>query len=390
MSRLHPKSQANISRRGTSKDVPRLLVAASEASADILYATRFFAPDPFIYVRVKNRTFGIFSDLEVDRARAEAQVDEVLSMSSLSRPLAEKLRREPTPAELIHAFLASKRVRKVAVNGEFPFSLGRALEDLGLRLTAIDGLFWPEREYKSAEELRAIGRALRITEAGIARAFEVLRTSRIGRGHRLYWARKTLTSEILRFEIDAAVLRAGGTPANTIVAGGSQACDPHERGHGPLRAHEMIIIDVFPRDMRSGYYGDLTRTVVKGRPTEAARRMWHAVREGQQRALRGIKPGVHGGKIHDQVKAFFTEKGFPTEIRNGRWTGFFHGTGHGLGLDLHETPRFARTTFKPGQVLTVEPGLYDPAIGGARIEDVITVTATGCRKLSRIETPFEV
>jgi Xaa-Pro aminopeptidase len=206
----------------------------------------------------------------------------------------------------------------------------------------------------------------------------------------LEWSGAVLTSEILRAEIDTAVLRAGGLPANTIVAGGDQACDPHERGHGPLKANSLIIIDIFPRSAASGYYGDLTRTVVRGRASDAQRRLWETVNAGQALALRKMKPGVDGLKLHLEVKQFFTDQGFPTEVRDGKQTGFFHGTGHGLGLEIHEHPRFQKTSFKVGQVLTVEPGLYYPGLGGTRTEDVVAITKKGIRMLSRCENQLEL
>jgi len=218
---------------------------------------------------------------------------------------------------------------------------------------------------------------------------EVLRASRIS-GRNLIWANVKLTSEILRAEIDSAILRAGGLPANTIVAGGDQACDPHERGSGPLRPNELIILDIFPRDAKTGYYGDMTRTVVRGRAGEAQRRLWDTVQRGQRMAFKGMKPGASGKNVHDSLTAFFASEGYPTEKRNGRWVGFFHGTGHGLGLEIHEEPRFGRTTFHPGQILTVEPGLYWPGVGGCRIEDVGFVTVSGVRKLSRFPQEIEI
>jgi Xaa-Pro aminopeptidase len=195
---------------------------------------------------------------------------------------------------------------------------------------------------------------------------------------------------MVRAEADSTVLRAGGIPEGTIVAGGRQACDPHERGHGRLRAHELIILDIFPRDAHTGFFGDLTRTVVRGRANEAQRQLWETVCAAQRMAIRAIKPRAKGAAVHKAVQEFFVARGYPTERRDGRWTGFFHGTGHGLGLDLHEEPRLGVTTFRPGQVFTVEPGLYYPEIGGARHEDVVTVTASGCRLLSRLRVPLEL
>ncbi len=180
------------------------------------------------------------------------------------------------------------------------------------------------------------------------------------------WKGKTLTSELLRAEIDSAVLRAGGVPTGTIVAGGDQACDPHERGHGPLYADSLIILDVFPRDAKTGYFGDMTRTVLRGRASEAQRKLWETVKAGQALALKRVKAGVDGMTIHKAIQEFFASRGFTTGVRNGRRVGFFHGTGHGLGLEIHEHPRLQKVVLKDRQVLTVEPGLYYPGVGGAR------------------------
>ena len=201
----------------------------------------------------------------------------------------------------------------------------------------------------------------------------------------MFWSGKPLTSELLRAEIDSAILRAGGLPANTIVAGGDQACDPHERGRGPLFANSLIILDIFPRDAASGYFGDMTRTVVRGRASDEQRDLWETVRDGQEMALKKMKPGVDGLTLHNAIKKLFADRGYPTEVRKGRQVGFFHGTGHGLGLEIHEYPRFQKTVFKKGQVLTVEPGLYYPGLGGVRLEDVAVLTdkASVCCLVSR-------
>ncbi|MEI6560629.1 MAG: Xaa-Pro peptidase family protein [Verrucomicrobiota bacterium] len=368
------------------KSLPRLIAASSETDPDLLYATRFFAPDPFIFLEKAGRRRVLLNELEIDRGRAQAQVDEVIAYGDV----AKRAGKEPSFAAVLTRFLQEQRVRKAQVPATFPLGLATELAKAGIALEPVSGLFFPERECKSAEELRKLRRALAITEAGMARGMEVLAASKIGTRHQLQWGGRTLTSERLRAEIDSAILHAGGQPANTIVAGGEQGCDPHERGHGPLKAHALIILDIFPRDARTGYYGDMTRTVVRGRATHAQRQLWETVLEGQNLALRAMKPGVDGKAVHEAVQALFTERGYPTEQRKGRWTGFFHGTGHGLGLELHEEPRFGRTRFKPGQVLTVEPGLYYPGLGGVRIEDVVTVTERGIRLLSRFEKRLEV
>jgi Xaa-Pro aminopeptidase len=379
-----------MSKRQKTKTQTRLIVAASEHDPDMLYATKFFVPDPFIFLEQNGKRTIVLSDLEIDRGRKQAKADEIVPYSEFEREVQGKQQKAPAFEKVMLHFLRKRGVRSAVVPANFPLGYAEELAANKIRLKATNGLFWPERAAKSDEELKLMRAALAITEKGLARAMEVLAASKTAAGKKLEWSGRTLTSEILRAEIDSAILRAGGLPANTIVAGGDQACDPHERGFGPLKANSLIILDIFPRDAKSGYFGDLTRTVVRGRASEEQRRLWETVLEGQTLALKKMKPGVDGLKLHNEVKQLFTDRGFPTEVRDGRQVGFFHGTGHGLGLEIHEFPRFQKTAFKPGQVLTVEPGLYYPGIGGARLEDVVVVTKNGTRMLSRFEKRLEI
>jgi len=372
------------------EDQTRLIVAASEHDPDMLYATRFFAPDAFILLEQNGKRTLVLSDLEIDRGRKQAEADEILPYSKFEKEVQGSSRKAPAYEKVLAHFLTKRKVRSAIVPANFPLGFARELESKKIRLRPSNGLFWPAREAKTDAELRQMRKALEITETGMRRGFEVLKRAKPGKGQKLEWSGAVLTSEILRAEIDTAVLRAGGLPANTIVAGGDQACDPHERGHGPLKANSLIILDIFPRSAASGYYGDLTRTVVRGQASDAQRRLWETVNEGQALALRKMKPGVDGLKLHLEIKQFFTDQGFPTEVRDGKQTGFFHGTGHGLGLEIHEHPRFQKTNFKVGQVLTVEPGLYYPGLGGARTEDVVAITKRGIRMLSNCENKLEL
>jgi Xaa-Pro aminopeptidase len=370
--------------------IPRLIFASSEQSADMLYATKFSVPDPFLFLQRNGTKTIVLSDLEIDRGRKEAKVNEIVSLSQLEGPLEKKLKNKPPLEKTIASFLRQQRIRRALVPYDFPMGLAFELAKEGITLTPVNGLFWPEREFKSAEELKSIELAIRITEIGLARGIEVLRVAEIKRGNRLIWGGKPLTSEMLRAEIETAILRIGGKPSDTIVAGGEQACDPHHRGSGPLRANTLIILDVFPREVESGYFGDLTRTVVRGWASEEQKKLWHTVREGQMFALQRIKVGESGASLQDEVSAFFVQKGYPKEIRNGRWVGFFHGLGHGLGLDIHEQPRIAKARFREGQVFTVEPGLYYPGIGGVRIEDDGVVIDKGFKVLSKFRKELEI
>jgi Xaa-Pro aminopeptidase len=368
----------------------RLIVAASETDPDMLYATKFWAPDPFIFLEQNGRRTLVLTDLEIDRGRKQARADEFVSFNQLEREVQGKSKTSPPYEKVLAHFLRTRGVRATLVPANFPLGYAQELAANRIRLRATNGLFWPQREAKSNQELQLMGRALRITETGLARALEVLKASKPGPKKQLRWSGKPLTSEILRAEIDSAILHAGGIPNGTIVAGGEQACDPHNRGSGPLYANSLIILDVFPREAKSGYFGDLTRTVLRGRATDAQRKLWETVKAGQALALRKIKAGVDGPEIHKAIQDFFTERGYPTEIRKGRRVGFFHGTGHGLGLEIHEYPRLQKVTLKNRQTLTVEPGLYYPGIGGVRHEDVVVVTKGGCKILSRFPKRLEI
>ena len=172
----------------------------------------------------------------------------------------------------------------------------------------------------------------------------------------------------------------------------NRPADPHEPGHGVLRAHEPIILDVFPRSQKTGYFGDLSRTVVRGRASDRLKAAYATVQAGQRIAYRDIRHGVSGRAIHQKILDLFAARGFPTGKIDGRMQGFFHGTGHGLGLDIHEPPRIspAEATLRTGHVVTVEPGLYYLGLGGVRLEDVVVVTATGNRKLTRAPQFLEI
>jgi Xaa-Pro aminopeptidase len=374
----------------TKPEFARLIVAPSDTDADMLYATRIFIGDPFIFLQQNGKRTLVLSDLEIDRAKKNAKADEFVMFSQLEREVQGKAKKAPPYEKVLAHFLRKRGVKRAKVPANFPLGFANEIKRKGIALETSNRLFWPAREKKTAEEIRLLECALRITETGMKRGMEILKASKPGAGKKLKWSGKTLTSEILRAEIDSAILRAGGVPTNTIVAGGDQACDPHERGFGPLRANSLIILDIFPRDAKTGYWGDMTRTVVRGRASEQQRKLWEAVKAGQALALKRIKAGVDGMSIHKAITELFDRWGFPTEVRNGRRVGFFHGTGHGLGLEIHEYPRLQKVTLKAGQCLTVEPGLYYPGIGGARIEDVVIVEKDGCRILSKFPKQLEI
>jgi Xaa-Pro aminopeptidase len=369
-----------------------LMVADSERDANMLYATGLFVPDPFIYLNFGRKPLIVLSDLEIDRARKQAPHCRVASLSAYQQKLRARKIKRPGFPHVIREIFRENKIRRAVVPDNFPLGLAKDLKKLGVKLKP-SASFFPKREIKSADEVRKISAALVMAEVGMAEGMQALRLSKIGRNRQLIYRGLPLTSERLRAVIDCAILQACGMAGNTIVAGGKQGCDPHERGHGRLRANEPIIIDIFPRSQKTGYFGDITRTVVRGRAGEAVKKLYDTVLRGQKIALQKVSAGTSTAEIHQCVQQFFTQRGYTTGKRNGRMEGFFHGTGHGLGLEIHEAPRMGATStgnLKAGQVVTVEPGLYYPEIGGVRLEDVALVTASGAKNLTRFEKVLEI
>jgi len=368
----------------------RIVYAASETDADILYPTGFFAPDPFLFVQAGRRRLMVMSDLERDRARRQARVRRVLSWSKLARQI-EARKKTATPAAVIKAVLRGLGLRRVEVPGSFPVGLARELEGLGIRVRAVPDPFWPEREKKRPDEVRAIVEALRAAEAGLEAGLAALRSCRVGRDGHLRRDGRRFTAEDLRAAVNTAIMARGCVPSHTICAPGDQAVDPHEEGHGPIRAHQPVVMDIFPRSERTGYFGDLTRTVVRGRASERLKEVYATVEEGVRLGHRRLRPGADGPSIHREIHALFESRGYRTGMKDGRVQGFFHGTGHGLGLQIHEAPSISArpSTMRAGHVVTVEPGLYYLGVGGVRIEDVALVVPGGSRNLTRAPKQLE-
>ena len=370
-----------------------LMVADSEHDANMLYAVGMFVPDPFIFLRSRGRDYVLMSDLEIDRARKQARHCSVLPLSRYQQKLRRDGTKRPGLADVIPELLRERGIRRVVVPQDFPFGLATGLQRRGIKVKPRPGNMFPAREYKSAAEVRKLSAALLMAEIGMAEAIQVLGRTKIGKDRRLLYHDVPLTSEKLRAVIDTAILQAGGLAAHTIVAGGRQGCDPHEGGYGPLRANVPIILDIFPRSQKTGYFGDITRTVVRGHASEAVRKLYDTVLQGQKLAFQKMLPGVPTAEVHRTVQQFFEREGYRTGRRNGRMEGFFHGTGHGLGLEIHESPRVGPNSagvLQEGHVVTVEPGLYYPGIGGVRLEDVALVTKDRPRNLTRFEKALEI
>lgn len=359
----------------------RLMFAKSENDANLLYESGFMAPDAFLWYEIDGQASVVVSTLELGRAQKQVRPGiKVICRESLGTP--EK--KYPTTAEIIVDLSQANGVSQWEIPDNFPFGLAVKLQEAGLELS-VKTPFCPERNAKSEAEIAKVSQALRITEAGLNAGLEALRQAVIGKDDILYWHDEILTAEILRGEIDSEICRRGGTAAGTIAAPGPQGADPHQTGFGPLKAHQTIIMDIFPRDNATGYFGDLTRTVVKGTAPDYVHKVFETVRQAQNMTFDSLKPGVFGRDIHNQTVDFFKASGYDTGITDGIPHGFFHGLGHGLGLDIHETPSLNLSQGGPlpvGAVVTVEPGLYYPEWGGVRLEDVAAITDKSCKNLT--------
>ena len=369
-----------------------LLIADSELNADMLYAAGLFVPDPFTYLQVNGRTTIMMSDLEIDRARAQSKADEVVSLTDYTDRAKKSGNADPGLVDAVVELLREREVKGVRVPNSFPLGYADKLRDRGFTVASKEDPFWDQRPVKTDDEVASISNASRHTEDALCMAFGLLAEAIVKDGL-LHGPEGPLTSEYLRKRIHVYLLERDCIAQHTIIAGGVQGCDPHNGGSGPLRAGEPIIFDLFPKSTKTGYYADITRTVVKGPVSDTFRRLYDTVLEGQETALSRVRAGVDGRDIHGEVERLFESRGYETGAKNGRMQGFFHGTGHGFGLEIHEPPRISKVSqvLVAGHVVTVEPGLYYPDLGGGvRIEDNVVVTESGCVNLTRLEKVFEL
>ncbi|MCG3778668.1 MAG: Aminopeptidase YpdF [Nitrospira sp.] len=368
-----------------------VFIAASESDSNLYYTTKFIAPDPFIYLEIKGERILVMSDLEMDRAKSQSSVDRVLSYSEIEGRAKREGIAEPGTVEVVHILLREAGITQILVPANFPFGHAVKFQSLGYQLHSKRDPFYEQRMVKTAEEVRYIEIAQRATEQAVAAAHDLLRQASIKKDQ-LWFEGAALTSERVKKFINVALMENDCVAQHTIVAGGEQACDPHNEGSGPLPAHRSVIFDVFPRSASNRYFADMSRTVVRGTPSSELKRLYQTVLDAQEEAITKIKDGADGQRIHQGICARFEKAGYKTGLVDGRMQGYFHGTGHGVGLDIHEAPRISRTgsLLQEGHVVTVEPGLYYPGLGAVRIEDMVLVTKDGCRNLTNFPKVFEL
>ncbi len=369
------------------------LIEADGETADQRYLSGFTAPDPFVTLYTGEVCL-LVSALEYGRAKRTARADAVQRHSEYNhREHVAEYGSHEGKSRTLAAFLAAHDVASVAVPAEFPVGTADGIRDRGIEVRAdTDGVIGSIRATKHDEEIEHIRTTQRANEAAMAVAEGLLEAATVEDGI-LVLDGETVTAERVKREIEVELLEHDCALDETIVACGPDAADPHDRGSGPLSADEPIIVDIFPRSKETGYYADMTRTFCVGEPTDTVSEWYDLTLEAQEAALDAIEAGVSGSAVHGAVCDIYEAAGWPT-LRDDETaeTGFIHTTGHGLGLDIHEEPRVSEddVELEAGNVVTVEPGLYDPDVGGVRIEDLVVVTEDGCENLTNYRKELSV
>jgi Xaa-Pro aminopeptidase len=363
---MDPLSEA-VRKSGTDAYV----VYANSRDADMRYLTRFTTSDPFVYFRKPGEKGTIIiSQMEVGRASREG-ITAVMTRADAGLP--EIMKKEKDPYMATARMIAGQAGKKILVPPNFPVALANALGKF-CSVTVDKGTVLSMRAKKTSTEIKYMENVQNVTQTAMGHAATLLRRAVVKKGI-LHLDGKPLTSEQIKYTMHCFLLEHGCSAEDTIVSCGEDTAIPHMTGTGPLRAEEPIVIDLFPLHEKSGYYADMTRTFVKGEPSQEILEMYTALREAKQLAISRVKSGVSGADLYQIVVDFFKERGYDSDTR-----GFVHNLGHGVGLQIHELPTVGPSGNQPleaGNVITIEPGLYYPGIGGVRLEDIGAVTKKG-------------
>lgn len=362
-----------------------LYIASPEEEVDIVYRTGFSAPDPIVFLEEGfGRKHMVVSDLEFKRAQRVATRCRVwnVDLLGLKAPASRRL------TDRALALLGKLDLRNVRVTASFPVACADFLRKHNIKVEVINERVFKQREVKQPGELDKIRQSQSAANKAMFHVWSLLKQSGVDRKGVLVLKGKKLTSEFMRAEINKTLLEHDCSGFGTIAACGAQAADPHEVGTGPLYAGQGIVVDIFPKHQVHGYWGDMTRTFVKGRASPEFRKMYYAVKAASEKALSLLKSGIAVSTIHNACVGEFEKRGYKT----GDGEGFIHSTGHGVGLNVHEAPSIGPSSkrLRVGNVITIEPGLYYHAVGGARIENLVVITKNGFEYVAGFKNCFEV
>lgn len=367
------------------------LMTGNIHNSDIYYVTHFLASDEFTYLQTKTGKEILFiSQMEKGRAEIESRVSNIKTTQELG--YREKIKEKKDVflayAACISELLLAEGARKISVPYDFPTFYSDSLKNSGFLIIPIKSPFKKMRSLKRPEEIDAIKRAQMAGEKAMNAAIKAIKVAENREGL-LYSEGEVLTGAKIKLIIDHTLLDFGCGTEELIVSCGKDTANCHGSTHGPLRANSPIIIDIFPRSKKRRYFADMTRTVLHGEASEELKKMYAAVLAAQEKAFELIRPGVPAGDIHNAVCDVFETLGYDT-YKSGSKVGFIHSTGHGVGLDVHELPGVGENEalLEKGNVITIEPGLYYPEIGGIRLEDMVLVTENGFENLTGLEKKF--
>ena len=374
--------------------LPLLFYADGYKFPDVYHTTRFLAPDPIIALEDVEELVIVASSLEEGRARKESRATTIVNLNEYgAQDLSAKgVSGTEYWATIMKRFLDQRGLRRVAVAPYFPIAEADRLRELGIELVIAKDLH-ERRRVKRPDEIDLIEAAQRATEVAWSEGVDALRRAKARGDRTLELDGAVFTAERLRGIVESALLERGFGSDGAICAPGPQAVDPHQIGTGPLHAGEPIVMDIFPQHKQTRYWADMTRTVSKGEPPAEIRRIYDIVKRAQDVGIEALRPGVTGRRVHELVEDIIWQAGYDT-MRPGQKKdpsdptprGFIHSTGHGVGLEIHEAPYISRSGTVPllvGDVVTIEPGVYDPAIGGVRLEDMLVITENGARNLTQ-------
>jgi len=375
----------------------RATIAAGipEINSSLYWRIGFCVGDPVALVELPTpggmRSVLILRDIEMQRARAKAKVDEVACPADYAPPGGLSGDRETATAQAAAECLRRAGVTHVVADRTLPLISAEFIRRADVHIECDPERWVLERRMKTEEEIGYLREAQRITEQAMQMACELVATSQTRRDGVLVRDGEPLTSERVRATIDHWLLDRGFSNPPSIVAGGPAGADCHNLGSGELRTSEPVIVDIFPRSRLTRYNGDCTRTVVHGDIPEELVRMNAAVREAKAAAMRAVKPGVTGEEVHAATTRALKQAGYavglPAENAPDSYCAITHGTGHGVGLDVHEPPLLDVNgpELVIGDAITLEPGLYRNDLGGVRVEDIVVVTENGCESLNALD-----
>ena len=372
-----------------------LIYADTIRSPELRHELPLAIPDPFLYVEREGERHVALTSFEIDRVREIAGAPEPHAYEEFGYDdlIAQGLPRDEVLLEVTVNAVRALGVTEALVPWTFPAGVADRLREVGVQLTPELDFFQDRRRVKSGAELAGIRRAQRAAEAGMDAARGLLRRAEPN-GSGLVVDGEPLTSERIKVAILEAFTARGTVADEFIVSHGPQSAVGHDMGSGPIMAGESIVIDLWPRDVETACYADMTRTYVVGEPPEEIVRYHALCKEALDRSLAAIRAGVPGADVFTLVCELFHEAGQPTQLSKAPGEvladGFYHGLGHGVGLEVHEAPSLGRApgAMVAGDVVTVEPGLYRQGFGGVRLEDLVLVTEDGAENLT--EYPYDL